>query len=296
MRARTRSHFPRLICLALALLIMVPPADARTRRYRKRSAVGVALQPFLLARSVVHAVADPIVYNAPRVVTEVATAPIRIAYQTTRSSRSEVGPGEIEDESESDEEEPGQVAYYTSHLRRTSPPRSQAVDSSDEDADDQPRKARADSDFEISGGSHPAVSGSRAVLRNGVAHAPSNAPAKVKNAIWATNSLRRKPYVWGGGHGSFNDRGYDCSGTVSFALHHAGLLATPLPSSDFMRYGERGRGRWITIYSRPGHTFATIAGLRLDTTDFRSGGNVGPRWHADMRDTSGYSARHPVGL
>ena len=145
-------------------------------------------------------------------------------------------------------------------------------------------------------GSNPIVSGNRAVLQNGIAYAPAQAPPRVKNAIWAANSLRRKPYVRGGGHGSFYDQGYDCSGTVSFALHHAGVLASPLPSSDFLRYGERGRGRWITIYSRHGHTFATIAGLRLDTTDFKNGGNIGPRWHVDGRDTGGYVARHPAGM
>lgn len=142
----------------------------------------------------------------------------------------------------------------------------------------------------------PTVRGKRAVLRNGVAYAPDSAPSNVKSAIWAANSLRRKPYVWGGGHGSFNDYGYDCSGTVSFALHSAGLLGTPLPSSDFLRYGKRGRGRWITIYTRRGHTFAVIAGLRLDTTDMRYGTDLGPRWHEDFRDTRGFDARHPVGL
>ena len=95
---------------------------------------------------------------------------------------------------------------------------------------------------------------------------------------------------------SFNDYGYDCSGSVSYALHYAGLLAAPIPSSDFMRYGERGRGRWITIYARHGHTFAVIAGLRLDTTDLRYGGDVGPRWYADSRNTRGFEARHPIGM
>jgi hypothetical protein len=118
----------------------------------------------------------------------------------------------------------------------------------------------------------------------------------VKNAIWAANTLRRKPYVWGGGHGTFYDRGYDCSGTVSFALHGAGQLNSPLPSSELMRFGERGRGRWMTIYSRSGHTFAVIAGLRLDTTDLGRGGDVGPRWYDYGRDTGGYVARHPVGM
>lgn len=146
----------------------------------------------------------------------------------------------------------------------------------------------------IQGGSEPMVAGDRAMVRNGVAYAPANAPDSVKRAIWATNSLRRKPYKWGGGHDSFFDSGYDCSGTVSFALHYAGALESPIASSDFLRFGERGRGRWITIYSREGHTFAVIAGLRLDTTgDY---GTEGPRWHADGRDTWGYEVRHPIGL
>jgi len=140
------------------------------------------------------------------------------------------------------------------------------------------------------------VPGNRAMLRNGIAYAPANAPDGVKHAIWAVNSICNRPYVWGGGHGSFHDYGYDCSGTVSFALHYAGMLEQPLPSSDFLRYGERGHGRWVTIYSRHGHVFAMIAGLRLDTTDLRYGSDVGPRWHVDGRDAWGFQARHPVGL
>ena len=176
-----------------------------------------------------------------------------------------------------------QVAYYTR------PTLSRAQRSPDYDND-------SDSSNSLAGGSHPTVSGNRAVLRHGVAYAPSNAPDSVKNAIWAVNSIRNRPYVWGGGHGSFQDYGYDCSGTVSYALHYAGALQHPLASNELTNFGERGRGRWITIYSRRGHTFAVIAGLRLDTTDFRIGGNVGPRWHEDGRDTWGYSARHPAKL
>jgi len=157
--------------------------------------------------------------------------------------------------------------------------------------DDDSRNAEVESS-----GSRPTVSGSRAVVKHGIAYAPSSAPANVKSAIWAVNDICRKPYHWGGGHGSFVDSGYDCSGTVSYALHHAGVLNQPLPSSDLLRFGERGRGRWMTIYSRRGHTFAMIAGLRLDTTDFRYGGNVGPRWHTDSRGTWGFEARHPAGL
>ncbi len=143
---------------------------------------------------------------------------------------------------------------------------------------------------------HPIVPGKRAVLRHGIAYAPADAPDSVKEAIWAANRIQGRPYVWGGGHGSFEDYGYDCSGTVSYTLHHAGVLGTPMGSSEFLRYGERGRGRWVTIYARPGHTFALIAGLRLDTTDLSYGGDVGPRWHADIRDTHGFAARHPAGL
>ena len=177
------------------------------------------------------------------------------------------------------------LAYYSPRTI----PRAHVPDRDDNDELDS--NARIDSSS-----SHPTVPGKRAVLRNGVAYAPSNAPDSVKSAIWAANKIRHKPYVWGGGHGSFNDNGYDCSGTVSYALHQGGLLGSPIASSDFLRYGDRGRGRWITVYARHGHTFAVIAGLRLDTTDFRYGGDVGPRWHNDGRDTRGFDARHPVGL
>jgi len=176
------------------------------------------------------------------------------------------------------------VAYYVPHARRTDP-----VQSTDEEPESRTPG------FDLTD-SHPMIHGNRAVLRNGIAYAPSNAPDSVKHAIWAVNTICRRPYVWGGGHGSFRDYGYDCSGTVSFALHYAGMLNQPLPSGDFLRYGQRGHGRWVTIYSRHGHVWAMIAGLRLDTTDLRYGGDVGPRWHLDGRDTWGFEARHPVGL
>jgi len=178
-----------------------------------------------------------------------------------------------------------QVAYYVPRTARSVEPVQR------DDDDSEARTPGLDL-----GGSRPMVPGNRAVLRNGIAYAPANAPDSVKRAIWAVNSIRTRPYVWGGGHGSFHDYGYDCSGTVSFALHYAGMLEQPLPSSDFLRYGERGRGRWVTIYSRHGHVFAMIAGLRLDTTDLRYGSDVGPRWHLDGRDAWGFQARHPVGL
>jgi len=143
--------------------------------------------------------------------------------------------------------------------------------------------------------SQPTVPGSRAVLRHGIAYAPEAAPLCVKKAIWATNTLLRKPYVWGGGHDSFFDpRGYDCSGTVSFALHYAGQLSSPTDSHSLMNFGEPGRGRWMTIYAGNGHTWMEIAGLRLDTTG--NYGNEGPRWRLGSRSSWGYATRHPSGL
>ncbi|HSI12476.1 MAG TPA: hypothetical protein VK961_10550 [Chthoniobacter sp.] len=140
----------------------------------------------------------------------------------------------------------------------------------------------------------PTVAGNRAVLKGRVAYAPADAPQNIKVAIWATNTLANKPYVWGGGHGSFNDRGYDCSGTISFFLHHGGLLEQPTPSKAFQSYGESGPGKWVTIYARAGHVFAYICGLRLDTTGRKEG--EGPRWRGDYREPRGFIARHPAGM
>jgi hypothetical protein len=107
----------------------------------------------------------------------------------------------------------------------------------------------------------PVVPGTRAVLRGNVAAAPAAAPLEVKRAIWAANQLRSKRYRYGGGHRSFVDSGYDCSGTVSYALGAAGLVKSPMPSSGFKNFGKSGQGKWITVYARNGHTFAVIAGL-----------------------------------
>ena len=145
--------------------------------------------------------------------------------------------------------------------------------------------------------SGPTVVGSAACLRFGLACAPSHAPLAVKRAIWAGNQLRKKPYRYGGGHRSFLNNGYDCSGTVSYALAAAGLVRAPLSSNDLRSFGSRGRGKWITIYARNGHAFAVIAGLRLDTTAWNdSVDNWAPRWQPTFRTPSGFEARHPVGL
>jgi hypothetical protein len=143
----------------------------------------------------------------------------------------------------------------------------------------------------------------RATLNDaGLAVPPPDAPPEVVNAIRAANRIAAKPYRYGGGHNaSFRDSGYDCSGAVSYALHGGGLLQSPLDSSSFMRWGERGRGRWITVYTNPGHAFVVIAGLRFDTggrdrvARRRGRAGSGPRW-AGRRSTRGYRARHPVGF
>ncbi len=145
----------------------------------------------------------------------------------------------------------------------------------------------------------PIIPGNRAALRGRIAAAPVEAPMVVKRAIWAANQLRSKPYRYGGGHRSFKDSGYDCSGTISYALGASGVVRSPMSSSDFRRFGARGCGKWITVYARNGHTFAVIAGLRLDTTawnSMRRDRNWAPRWHITHRQPRGFEARHPAGL
>ena len=135
------------------------------------------------------------------------------------------------------------------------------------------------------------------MLPSGLAAAPELAPPAVQQAIWKANLIVGKPYRYGGGHGRFEDDGYDCSGTVSYALNGGGLLAKPLDSSSFMRWGAAGKGSWVTVYTNPGHAFTVIAGLRLDTSAAGDpSGAKGPRWRPVLRKTSGFRARHPLGL
>ena len=145
----------------------------------------------------------------------------------------------------------------------------------------------------------PVIPGSKAVLHLGWASAPADAPLAVKRAIWAGNQLRRKPYRYGGGHKRFFDRGYDCSGTISYVLAAAGLMRKPISSDEFRSFGRPGKGKWITIYARNGHTFAVIAGLRLDTTEWnetKPNRHWAPRWRATYRKPRHFKARHPAGL
>jgi peptidoglycan hydrolase CwlO-like protein len=128
------------------------------------------------------------------------------------------------------------------------------------------------------------------LLPDGNAAAPASAPAAVKAVIAAANQINETPYVWGGGHGSWESSGYDCSGAVSYALHGGGLIDAPLDSTGLTTWGSAGAGRWITVYAHSGHAYAVIAGLRWDTS-----GGAGPRWHSDMGSASGFIARHPDG-
>ena len=140
----------------------------------------------------------------------------------------------------------------------------------------------------------------------GLAIPPVGAPPQVVGAINAANRISKRPYVYGGGHNSsFSSRGYDCSGAVSYALHGGGLLTRPLDSSDFMSWADPGVGKWITVYTNPGHAFVIIAGLRLDTSaagvtaafakQIPTANERGPRWRPTLRATRGFRARHPLG-
>ena len=131
------------------------------------------------------------------------------------------------------------------------------------------------------------------VLGDGTAIAPENAPEAVKRVILAANQIAKFPYKWGGGHGVWRDNGYDCSGSVSFALAGAGLLDRPLTSGLLAGYGRPGPGRWITIYANSGHVFMIVAGLRFDTS---GQGRAGTRWQDAARPTGGFAVRHVPGL
>lgn len=131
------------------------------------------------------------------------------------------------------------------------------------------------------------------VLKNGVALPPLEAPPEVRAIIEAGNVIARSPYKWGGGHGKWQDTGYDCSGSVSYALAAAGLVDASMPSGGYMRWGKPGKGRWVTIYSNPGHMFLVVAGVRFDTV---ARGQTGSRWINASVSSSGYVARHPPGL
>jgi hypothetical protein len=140
----------------------------------------------------------------------------------------------------------------------------------------------------------PTVGGTKALLRtNGKAAIPRGAPNDVRAIIAAANKIVGKPYKWGGGHAKLVDRGYDCSGAVSFALIKSGHLASPLVSGTFARWGDKGRGRWVTIYANRKHVYMEVAGLRLDTSAVGDpGGRSGPRWRPVIGKRKGFQVRH----
>lgn len=138
-----------------------------------------------------------------------------------------------------------------------------------------------------------AVGPTAVINPDGTATPPAGAPPAVASIIAAGNKIATKPYKYGGGHGSFEDSGYDCSGTVSYALRGANLLTTPRDSSGFESFGLAGPGQWVTIYAKASHVYMVVAGIRFDTSG-RS--KAGTRWQAEMRPPTGYVVRHPVGL
>ena len=128
---------------------------------------------------------------------------------------------------------------------------------------------------------------------DGFAVAPASAPEQVKAAIAAGNQIAKTPYKYGGGHGKLKDSGYDCSGSVYYALHAAGLMKTSMTSGAMARFGDAGKGQWITLYANSGHVYMEVAGLRFDTSARKQEGS---RWTDDSRSSSGYTARHPEGF
>jgi hypothetical protein len=134
------------------------------------------------------------------------------------------------------------------------------------------------------------------LLPDGRAVAPPTAPPAVKAMIEAANRIRHRPYRWGGGHRQWNSAGYDCSGSVSYVMHTAGLLESPLDSTGFMRWGKGGSGSWVRVYASREHVFAVIAGLRWDTSFSEDGDRSGPGWSEALRPTHGFRVRHPLGL
>ena len=141
------------------------------------------------------------------------------------------------------------------------------------------------------------VPGHTARIVDGLAAAPEDAPAAVKEIIWAGNTIVGLPYIYGGGHASFSSPGYDCSGTVSYALHGADLLESPMDSGEFMSWEQSGIGAWVTIFANGGHAYMTVAGVRLDTSSADDPSNLqGPRWRPLRQSNEGYAVRHPLGM
>jgi hypothetical protein len=153
------------------------------------------------------------------------------------------------------------------------------------------RRAREAKGEAMSGGQAPTEKAT--LTDDGLAVAPASAPPQVKAVITAGNEIAKKPYKLGGGHGRLRDSGYDCSGSMSYALRKAGLLDESMDSTGFTSFGDRGRGQWITTRANSGHSYMMVAGLRFDTSARKE---TGSRWTDEMRSARGYRGRHPEGL
>jgi cell wall-associated NlpC family hydrolase len=143
-------------------------------------------------------------------------------------------------------------------------------------------------------GRRPGAKGGGVTVSAGFAQTPPGAPRAVEQAVAGGNAIAHFPYRWGGGHGSFIDDAYDCSGSVSYALAAAGVLDAPLASGDLKGWGEPGLGRWITVYANAGHVYMEVGGLRFDTSG--RAGRRGSRWQNARRSGRGFEARHWPGL
>ena len=119
-----------------------------------------------------------------------------------------------------------------------------------------------------------------AKLVDGKAKPPDCAPLRIKKVIWAANEIAKgTDYCYGGGHSSFKSSCYDCSGSVSYALHGGRFVKSPMDSTGYFRWGKRGKGDWFTVYTNSGHAFLVVAGLRFDTS---MTAGAGPGWSEDI--------------
>ena len=193
---------------------------------------------------------------------------------------------------------PGTAGRVRNWERRTSLPVDGRV-SREDAATLRGQVGQGDSALQNTGGTQPvaaAPAGPAATLGpDGLAIAPVGAPPEVAAIIDAANRIVGKPYKYGGGHGDWEDSGYDCSGSESYALHGAGLVSRPLDSTEFESWGEPGPGTWVTSYANSGHSFLVVAGLRFDT-GYNDSSSSGPKWSDKMRPADGYTVRHPTGF
>jgi cell wall-associated NlpC family hydrolase len=147
--------------------------------------------------------------------------------------------------------------------------------------------------FESAAVAPPVLGATATINADGTATPPAGAPQVIADLFTAANRIATLPYRYGGGHKSFDDTAYDCSGSVSYALHGAGLLDYTLDSTGLESWGDAGPGTWVTIYANADHTFLTVAGVRFDTSGQRA---AGTRWQPAERTTTGFVVRHPTGL